>query len=190
MSSQMFVGRTLARSQALQLLFQAESTDQTVRDVLAGAYALSQWPLDEYGEQLALGADTYRNQIDDAISRSSTNWPIDRMPAVDRNLLRLAIYEMVMEDEVAIAVSIDESVELAKAYGTDESSRFVNGLLGRIASDLEAGEDILSLSDEAAAGDADVTTEDDSAEANDGFSIEGPCDEASIEVENEADEER
>ena len=87
----MFVGRTLARSQALQLLFQAESTDRTVRDVLTGAYALSQWPLDEYGEQLALGADTYRNQIDDAISRSSTNWPIDRMPAVDRNLLRLAI---------------------------------------------------------------------------------------------------
>lgn len=190
MSSHMFVGRTLARSQALQLLFQAESTDRTVRDVLTGAYALSQWPLDEYGEQLALGADKYRNQIDDAISRASTNWPIDRMPAVDRNLLRLAIYEMVMEDEVAIAVSIDESVELAKAYGTDESSRFVNGLLGRIASDLEAGEDILSPSDEAAAEDADATTEADTVEASDDCSAELDRDEASIETKNEADEEQ
>ena len=186
----MFVGRTLARSQALQLLFQAESTDRTVRDVLTGAYALSQWPLDEYGEQLALGADKYRNQIDVAISRASTNWPIDRMPAVDRNLLRLAIYEMVMEDEVAIAVSIDESVELAKAYGTDESSRFVNGLLGRIASDLEAGEDILSPSDEAAAEDADATTEADPVEASDDCSAELDRDEASIETKNEADEEQ
>ena len=164
MSSNVFVGRTLARSQALQLLFQAESTDQTVSDVLDGAYALSQWPLDEYGERLALGADQHRDQIDAVISRSSTNWPIDRMPSVDRNLLRLAIYEMTMEEDVAIAVSIDESVELAKAYGTDESSRFVNGLLGRVASDIEAGEDVLALAAEAAEAADDTVVEEEAAE--------------------------
>ena len=69
--------------------------------------------------------------------------------AADRNLLRLALYEMLYVDEVDIAVTIDECVELAKAYGTDESSRFVNGILGRVTDDLEAGVDVL-----AAAGDA------------------------------------
>lgn len=146
MSSQKFVGRTLARSQALQLLFQADINDQTVEEILQGPYALSQDdPLDEYGEKLALGVDQKRSELDAVISASSTNWTIDRMPLVDRNLLRLAIYEMAAVDEVAVAVSIDESVELAKAYGTDESSRFVNGLLGKVATDIEAGYDVLAL---------------------------------------------
>lgn len=144
MSSVKFGGRTLARSQALQLLFQAEAADRTVREVLAGPYALSQWPLDEYGEELALGADDMRHQLDAVISRASTNWSIERMPSVDRNLLRLALYEMLEQDEVAIAVTIDESVELAKAFGTDESSRFVNGLLGRVAKDVESGIDVVA----------------------------------------------
>ena len=70
------------------------------------------------------------------------------MPAVDRNLLRLAIYEMVAIDEVDVAVAIDEAVVLAKAYGTDESSRFVNGVLGRVASDLAAGIDLFGDADD------------------------------------------
>ena len=105
--------------------------------MLAGAYALSdEEPLDDYGRELALGTDLMRDELDAIISRASTNWSLDRMPSVDRNLLRLALYEMLRVDEVAIAVTIDESVELAKAYGTDESSRFVNGLLGSIAAEL------------------------------------------------------
>ena len=144
MSTRKFGGRTLARSQALQLLFQAEALGRSVTEVLAGPYALSQdEPLDEYGEQLALGTDGMRHELDSVISRSSTNWSIDRMPSVDRNLLRLAIYEMLEVDEVAIAVTIDESVELAKAYGTDESSRFINGLLGKVATDLESGTNVI-----------------------------------------------
>ncbi|MBR3328367.1 MAG: transcription antitermination factor NusB [Atopobiaceae bacterium] len=140
MSSRRFLGRTLARSQALQLLFQAEATDRTVAEVLNGAYALSdEAPLDDFARELALGADAGRETYDIIISRSSTNWTIDRMPMVDRNLLRMALFEMLEEDDVAVAVTIDEVVELAKAYGTDESPRFVNGLLGRIAEDLEHG---------------------------------------------------
>ena len=156
MSTRKFGGRTLARSQALQLLFQAEIAERSVSEVLAGPYALSQWPLDEYGERLALGADSMRHDLDAVIARASTNWTIGRMPSVDRNLLRLALYEMLAVDEVAIAVTIDESVELAKAYGTDESSRFINGLLGRVATDIEAGADVV--------GDARVDEEEDSAE--------------------------
>ncbi len=133
-----FFGRTRARSQALQLLFQAEATERSVQEVLDDAYALSDdEPLDDFGRLLALGADEHRQEADSIIGRSSTNWTVERMPSVDRNLLRLAVYEMLYVDEVATAVTIDESVELAKAYGTDESSRFVNGLLGRVAQEIE-----------------------------------------------------
>lgn len=146
MSHKRFGGRTLARSQALQLLFQAEATDRTVADVLMGSYALSQDdPLDEFGEQLAVGADAMRHELDAVIAQASKNWSVSRMPSVDRNLLRLAVYEMLQVEEVALAVTIDESVELAKAYGTDESSRFVNGLLGRIATQIESGQNVLAL---------------------------------------------
>ena len=66
------------------------------------------------------------------------------MPSVDRNLLRLALYEMLEVDEVAIAVTIDESVELAKSFGSDESPKFINGVLGRVASKMDKGEDVLA----------------------------------------------
>lgn len=144
-----FGGRTLARSQALQLLFQAEANARTVEEVLEGDFALSQGPLDEYGRSLALGADAARHDLDAVISHRSTSWSLSRMNAVDRNLLRLALYEMLDVDEVDIPITIDECVELAKAYGTDESSRFVNGLLGRVADDLEAGRDVVAIAHDA-----------------------------------------
>ena len=143
-----FGDRTIARAQALQLLFQAEATGRDVEDVLAGDYALEEGPLDPYGEELALGASGMLPAIDDLLERISPNWGLERMPAVDRNLLRLAIYEMVAIDEVDVAVAIDEAVVLAKAYGTDESSRFVNGVLGRVASDLAAGIDLFGEADD------------------------------------------
>ena len=128
-------GRTLARSQALQLLFQAEALDESVDEVLSGDYLLSKGPLDPYGETLARGVDANLDRIDTAIRSVSENWRLDRMPAVDRNILRVAVFEMrVLEDDPpSVAVAIDEAVEIAKAYGTDDSPRFVNGVLGRIA---------------------------------------------------------
>lgn len=159
-----FGERTTARAQALQLLFQAEATGRDVEDVLAGDYALEQGPLDAYGEQLALGAAGMTPQIDSLLARISPNWQPDRMPAVDRNLLRLAIYELVAVDEVDTAVAIDEAVVLAKAYGTDDSSRFVNGVLGRVATDLAAGRDLFGEDDEA----GDEAADYDGAEAPDG----------------------
>ena len=118
-----FGGRTLARSQALQLLFQAEANDRAVIEVLDGDYALSEGPLDDYARQLALGADESRPDLDAIISMRATGWKLSRLNSVDRNLLRLALYEMLSVDEVDVPVTIDECVELAKAYGTDESSR-------------------------------------------------------------------
>ena len=148
-----FGGRTLARSQALQLMFQAEANARAVLDVLDGEYALSQGPLDDYARRLALGADERRPELDAVIAVRSRGWSVARMNAVDRNLLRLALYEMLYVDEVDVAVTIDECVELAKAYGTDESSRFVNGILGRVADDLEAGVDVVAATREQTAAD-------------------------------------
>ena len=156
-----FGGRTLARSQALQLLFQAEANNLAVLEVLDGDYALSEGPLDDYARQLALGADESRPDLDAVISMRAKGWKLSRLNAVDRNLLRLALYEMLSVDEVDVPVTIDECVELAKAYGTDESSRFVNGVLGRVADDLDAGVDVVAVAREAA---REVAAEDEAAE--------------------------
>lgn len=168
---QMFVGRTLARSHALQLLFQAEANGRTVEEVLAGEYAITDGPLEDYGRVLALGADAMRHDLDLVIGSRSKTWTVRRMNGVDRNLLRLALYEMLEEPEVDVAVTIDEVVELAKAYGTDESARFVNGLLGRVSDDLDAGLDPVQLAREATYGNKPADEDDKAAEA-------GPADEA------------
>ena len=162
-----FGGRTLARSQALQLLFQAEALGLSVDEVLEGPYALSEGPLDDYGRDLALGADGMRHELDAVISHRSTSWSLGRMCAVDRNLLRLSLYEMLCVDEVDVAVSIDECVELARAFGTNDSSRFVNGLLGRVADDLEAGLDPVALAQAALASAGAGVQTDDAGETDD-----------------------
>lgn len=148
MAEMAFHGRTLARSQALQLLFQAEAAGRGVEGLLGGDYALSQGPLDPYARELALGADERRPQLDAVIARASDNWSIGRMPSVDRNLLRIALFEILYEPEVATAVAIDECVELAKAFGTDDSGKFVNGVLGRVARELEDGVDVVARAEE------------------------------------------
>lgn len=143
MSNHRFGPRTNARSQALQLLFQAEINNRTVDDVLSSDYVLSDGPLDEFGEQLARGVGQQRLTLDAIIAQTSNNWTIDRMPVVDRNLLRLALYEMLFVDEVATPISIDEYVELSKAYGATQTRKFVNGLLGRVARRIEGGVDVI-----------------------------------------------
>ncbi len=143
-SSSHLHGRTLARCQALQLLFQAEACDRPVADVLASDYVISDGPLDEYAESVARGCGERILELDAVLAGAARNWAISRMSATDRNLLRISLYEILYVDEVDKAVSIDECVELAKAFGgSDESSRFVNGVLGRIAADIEAGVDVV-----------------------------------------------
>lgn len=164
MGRRRFGGRTLARSQAMQLLFQAEASGREVAAVLADDYLLSDGPLEDYARELALGAGSMVPALDAVIQSASDNWSVSRMPATDRCLLRVIVYEMLEEDEVAPSVSIDESVELAKAYGTDESARFINGVLGNIADRLEAGEDLLATC--AASGDAHGQTTDSTGEGH------------------------
>ena len=129
-------GRTLARSQALQLLFQAEVLSKTVDEVVDGDALVSKGPIAPYALELARGCYENLAEIDSLLEKVSRNWSLSRMPGTDRNILRIAVYEMRHVDDLpSVAVAINEAVELAKAYGTDESSRFVNGVLGRIARD-------------------------------------------------------
>lgn len=144
MPNHRFGPRTNARSQALQLLYQAEINNRTIDDVLSSDYVLSDGPLDEFGESLARGVAAQKLTLDAIIAQTANNWTIDRMPVVDRNLLRLALYEMLFVEEVATAVSIDEYVELSKAYGSDKSRRFINGLLGKVARQMDGGVDLVA----------------------------------------------
>lgn len=144
MSLKVYRGRTLARSQALQLLFQAEQLDRPLEDVLGNDYLISKGPLEPYALVLCRGAYENIDRIDAALRAVSKNWTLERMPSVDRALLRIAVYEMrlLTDDDIDDAVIINEAVELAKAFGTDDSSSFINGVLGRIASAEELpGED-------------------------------------------------
>ncbi len=144
MSLKVYRGRTLARSQALQLLFQAEQLDRPLEDVLENDYLISKGPLDPYALVLCRGAYDNIDRIDAALRTVSKNWKLERMPSVDRALLRIAVYEMrlLSDDDIDDAVIINEAVELAKAFGTDDSSSFINGVLGRIASsEVLPGED-------------------------------------------------
>lgn len=153
-------GRTLSRCNALQLLFQAEACGRSVADVLSGEYALSEGPLDEYGELLARCTDEHLADIDAVLSGATRNWSLSRVSATDRNLLRIALYEMLFVDEVAPAVAIDECVELAKAFGSsEESNHFVNGVLGRIQADIDAGVDVVAQAREREAAEASAYDE-------------------------------
>ena len=135
-----FGGRTLARAQALQILFQADVNHRMVEEVLSGDYAITDGPLDPYGQELALGVDSRRYAIDAVIRASSASWSLSRMPIVDRNIIRIAAYEIAFCDDIPTGVAINEAVEIAKAFGGDDSPKFVNGVLGKIAKRLDGQE--------------------------------------------------
>ncbi len=155
-----FFGRTLARSQALQLLFQAEQTNRTVEEVLQGEYVLSEGPLDPYAEKLACGTDGIRDDLDMILNAYSHGWSVSRMPSVDRNLLQLSLYEMLEVSEVDVSITINEVIELSHAYCGDESPRFINGILGRVAADIAEGMDVYEHSRCVSAGEKSASQED------------------------------
>ncbi len=128
--------RSYARRSAIQVLYTSEIQEKSPHVLLeSGGLCLSDDDqLSDYALDLILGVEKYGDVIDDQIRQTSENWTLDRMPIVDRVILRLATYEMMYVDDVPVSVSINEAVELAKEYGGEEDShRFVNGVLGRIA---------------------------------------------------------
>ncbi|MCU1352188.1 MAG: NusB antitermination factor [Acidimicrobiales bacterium] len=123
--------RREARERALALLYEAEAKDLTPAELVDALPA----PPDGFAEALVLGVGAHGAEVDDLISRFSKGWDLNRMPAIDRALLRMGIYELAFTD-VPIGVAISEAVELAKRYSTDESHKFVNGMLSRIGEEV------------------------------------------------------
>ncbi len=127
--------RTRARRQALQILYQRDITGESAAVILnTGSYSREDGDPDEFCRELVLGVEERLPAIDEVIGDVSENWAVSRMPLVDRNILRIATYEILYVDDVPPSVSINEAVELAKVYGGEDSSKFVNGVLGKIAS--------------------------------------------------------
>jgi N utilization substance protein B len=125
------------RKLALEILYEIDMTGRSLKDVLENKkHAGVEIALSEFAARLIAGVIQMRERIDRIIEQFSEGWKVSRMPSVDRNILRMAIYEMIFEDEVPIAVSINEAVELAKFYSTDDARRFINGVLGRISKEL------------------------------------------------------
>ena len=133
--------RRRAREDALSLLYSGDIMESDAAALIEQGDFPEDIELGEYAESLVRGVTEHRVDIDERLAATSENWSVDRMPVVDRALLRLAVYEMVYVDDVPVSVAINEAVELAKIYGgEDESSRFVNGVLGRIARTMEGTE--------------------------------------------------
>jgi N utilization substance protein B len=135
--------RNKARKRAFQILFEADQRGVPAQEVLADwiRHARSderQPPVNEYTMELVEGYTQYARRIDDLISTYAVGWTLDRMPVVDRNILRLGAYELVWVDATPDAVAIDEAVQLAKEFSTDDSPSFVNGMLARFK-DLKPG---------------------------------------------------
>jgi N utilization substance protein B len=121
--------RTESRERALTLLYEAEARGASVDAVLAGRPLAA----DDLAMRLARGVEAARDEIDGVISAHAHAWTLPRMPAIDRNVLRLAVHELLHRPEVPTGAVIDEAVTLAKRFSTDDSGRFVNGVLSAVA---------------------------------------------------------
>ena len=124
--------RSKARKRALDILFEAELRGLPVLELLSERQSLGETPVPEYAAELVRGVASHQPEIDDLISENSVDWTLERMPAVDRNVLRLGVYELLWADDVPDGVAISEAVLLAQDLSTDASPAFVNGLLARI----------------------------------------------------------
>ncbi len=128
--------RHRARELALKVLFQLEhSPEDDLEEALAYHAAEDQAPrtVVEFAGELVRGVMGAREQLDDAIQAASTNWRLEQMGRVDRVVLRMAVYEIAVARKVPVRAAINESIELAKTFSGEESGRFVNGILGKVA---------------------------------------------------------
>jgi transcription antitermination protein NusB len=123
--------RSKARRRAVDVLFEAEQRGVPASEVLAQRREL-RGSVNPYVDTLVDGVVAHRPRIDELLSTYAVDWPLERMPAVDRSVLRVGVFELLWCEDVPDAVAIDEAVELVKELSTDESPAFVNGVLGRI----------------------------------------------------------
>ena len=134
--------RSKARKQSLDLLYEGDIRGQAPADLLASREVVDEGPdarpIREYTKELISGIADNRRKIDELISTYAQGWDMDRLPAVDRNILRLGIYEIVWSADLDDGIAIDEALTLAQELSTDESAGYIHGVLGRISSIKES----------------------------------------------------
>lgn len=126
--------RHRARIAALQALYEIDCSGHKPDDVIERRIEQSKLPEsgDEFARELAEEVLAHRKQLDALVGRYAPEWPVDQIAIIDRNILRIAIYELLLAKDTPIKVAINEAVELAKTFGSDSSGRFVNGVLGTL----------------------------------------------------------
>jgi N utilization substance protein B len=124
--------RSKARKRALDVLFEAELRGLPVLGLLAERMSLGEQPTPEYAAEIVRGVCAHRDEIDALMADNAVGWTLDRMPAVDRNVLRIGVWELLWADDVPDGVAISEAVALAQDLSTDGSPAFVNGLLAKV----------------------------------------------------------
>jgi transcription antitermination protein NusB len=127
--------RSKARKRALDVLFECDARDLLPTDLLAERIAEADPPVNDYTARLVRGVQEHIGRIDELLASYSEGWTLERMPAVDRNALRIGVFEVVYAEDVPDAVAVTEAVNLVRDLSTDESPAFVNGILGNIVRD-------------------------------------------------------
>jgi N utilization substance protein B len=149
--------RSKARKRALDILFEAEQRGLPTLELLSERQSLGDIPVHPYAAALVRGVASHSERIDELISWNLVDWTMERLPAVDRNILRIGVYELLWADDVPDPVAISEAVALAEDLSTDHSPSFVNGVLARI----KAEKPTLSLDPDASAFGPDEAGDDD-----------------------------
>lgn len=131
--------RRRARETALKILYAMDIADAPVEQAIADHYAQfgEDVSVAEFANVIVRGVARRRDEIDETIRRASQNWRLERMARVDRNVLRAAVFELLWIPDVPKRVTLNEAIDLAKRYGAEDSSAFINGLLDRIAGEIE-----------------------------------------------------
>jgi N utilization substance protein B len=129
--------RSKARKRALDLLYAAELRGEDPVEVLDAAAAEGEGPTNPYTGALVRGVTEHRTRIDELLAQYAQGWTLDRMPAVDRNALRLGVFELLYVEDVPAAVAVSEAVALVRNLSTDDSPAFVNGVLGTMLRDRD-----------------------------------------------------
>ena len=124
--------RSKARRRALDILFESTQREMPALEVIRARREKTDMVIADYTVDVVEGVLEHQEQIDEFLSTYSQGWTLERMPAVDRNVLRVGAWELLFNDDVPDGVAVSEAVELAKMLSTDESPKFVNGLLGRL----------------------------------------------------------
>jgi transcription antitermination protein NusB len=158
--------RSKARKRALDILFESELRGLPTLELLSERQSVGDMPVQPYAAELVRGVASHSERIDELISWNLVDWTLERMPAVDRNILRIGVYELLWAGDVPDGVAISEAVTMAESLSTDNSPSFVNGLLARI----KAEKPTLSLDPEASAfSAADQTGEAAQDDEDDGY---------------------